>query len=232
MLEVGLKENSSEQLLNLTVLLERFAALLNEENIPVRAHSPSSLAALGTFDVRKLEEIYNSFLLVYTVCEGAKGDGIRLRVTSEFVGYALEKMRLKAPQSFFEQLAFDDLVEIYDLKGIQIFRNMRFFDITAYSLADLLAYPWYELLERSSLVMQEMNHNVEKILKSNFDILPMAVPSHILKEIKVEPNNILQVKFKSISPIFNEKKEKTGVIVSSNVIGLNREIQSKGLSFI
>src|SRR5690606_14370708 len=79
----------------------------------------------------------------------------------------LKNMHLRAPQSFVDKIDEDDLIEIYNLENIQIFRNLKFYETTTYSLEDLLLYDWPELYSRPKRMTEQLLNLVESVIRQD-----------------------------------------------------------------
>lgn len=76
-----------------------------------------------------------------------------------------------------------DIIEIYDVEAIQIYRNLNFFKTTNYGLIDVISNPWMELWDRSSVIQDRLEKMVGRAMEGdNQYVKPCGVPSHILKE--------------------------------------------------
>jgi hypothetical protein len=145
----------------------------------------------------------------------ASAKKIDLRDSIGFVKAALASLNLKVPKTFYDTVSSEDVVEVYDLSQRQIFRNLRFYELTRYSLADLLTFEWHELYYRPSFVNEGLFTVVNEIVSSGVEKLPLNVKSHLMKEIKADPVHVSQVDFKFISPTYEiDSQTKAGFIVN------------------
>jgi len=117
------------------------------------------------------------------------------------------------------------------LSNRQIFRSLRLYELTHYTLADLLAFEWYELYERSSKVVEEMTTAVMSSIAKNMTLPMVNVPAHTMKEFKVQPPQIYEVVFKNIAPV-HQDTEVLGIIVNSTGRSLIDEISESKVEFI
>lgn len=230
---VATKEVSNyAQLMQMKALLEKFTHLMHKNDLSIRPYSEASMALLKTFQPERIDGIRQHFEAFHKVCEQLAQDNVQLRDNISFVKFGLKYLNLNVPSTFFNFVAADDLIEIYDLSNIQIFRNLRFFEITNYTLGDLLTFPWSELYERSSMIMDKMAEGAATILRGDDVISPLNVPIHLIKEIRTNPVQVCEVRFKFISPVYDEAGNKAGVIVNCQAQSLNNKIPPQGLDFI
>ena len=62
--------------------------------------------------------------------------------------HSLKKAHLFTTESVSSLITNENIVEVYNLDHVQLFRSINFFDLCNYSLLDLLARQWFELFER------------------------------------------------------------------------------------
>jgi hypothetical protein len=100
-----------------------------------------------------------------------------------------------------------DVIEIYNLDGIQIFRSFSFFKYCSYTLTDILSQEWFNLWDRPRTIIEAMHNNVGRALESSKSIFKTDVPTHVLRETNmakelhgVKPKACL-VTFKNIAVV-------------------------------
>lgn len=106
-----------------------------------------------------------------------------------------------------------DIVEIYDLEAIQVYRNLNFFRTTNYNLMDIAAHTWMELWDRSSMVQEKIVAGVGRALNAKDDKpIPFDVPLHLLKERAFGMTQALAVHLKYISQVRTEAGDLFGFL--------------------
>ncbi|HRK08323.1 MAG TPA: hypothetical protein PLZ57_11185 [Pseudobdellovibrionaceae bacterium] len=70
---------------------------------------------------------------------------------------------MRPPSNLFELLGEHEVVEIYDTQMRQIFRNLRFFEVSSYSIEELLHIPLPQLFERSEASTQVLMSEIGAI---------------------------------------------------------------------
>lgn len=81
---------------------------------------------------------------------------IPLKEDVRLLELAAKKLNLGLSGDLFDTLTADDLFEIFDSEGIQIYRSFSFFNYSNYSLLELSTYSWYELYERPSSIEKKL----------------------------------------------------------------------------
>lgn len=98
-------------------------------------------------DISKNAVIAN-LKLFNQVCEQVVASGGSVLDSRVMIWHVLKLMDFIFPSDLFDHITSDHIVEIYDFNNIQIFRNLRFFDATSYSLEELLCRPWVDIFSR------------------------------------------------------------------------------------
>lgn len=84
--------------------------------------------------------------------QAAIANGLKSNEESGLVAMAMAKLSLQPNEMVVNQIYHDDIVEIFDSQQNQVYRSFSCFKLCNYSIAELVAYPWYELYERPSWV--------------------------------------------------------------------------------
>jgi len=134
----------------------------------------------------------------------------------EFTKFYARKTFLRVPDEFYMACSDQDLIEIYNTENIQIFRTFNFFNITTYSISELLLNDWPSLYYRPHEIMDELIEANKQVYATNRMIL-LDTPEHDLVEIKSEAKSISRVKFKCLAPVYKGvESDISGFIVASS----------------
>ncbi len=125
---------------------------------------------------------------------------------------ALKTLGLLAAPEAFREIRRKDIVEIYNMDNIQIFRSFNFFRICNYNLDDLLLNKWYVLYERSPIITQALMDEVESHLKSLRVLTKFTTPTHPMKETFAEPQGVFMTRFKFITSVFEGPEKRAGFL--------------------
>src|SRR6202453_223735 len=123
-----------EAIAALQLSLSEFSALSSTFGVSVKPFSEAGLFRLSKMNLSQLSSIREAFDSYLKICSQAHTQKVDLKNSVSFAQAALRSLKLSAPESFFNTVASDDVVEIYDLSHRQIFRNLRFYELTQYSL--------------------------------------------------------------------------------------------------
>ncbi len=117
-------------------------------NVRIRPFSNPDLKHFSVLSVRDQQEAVHQLARYVSICQDVMASGGSLRSTRTFVWRAFREFGWTPNSDFFNTMRDDHVVEIYDRKNIQLFRNFRFFEFCSYTLEDIYTRPWTELFVR------------------------------------------------------------------------------------
>lgn len=118
---------------------------------------------------------------------------------------------LKIHRDVYDQLAEGDVIEIYDIHSIQVYRNINFFRTTNYSLMDVISHPWMNLWDRPRRVTDAINEQVGAIFAApGVSPVPMDIPVHLLREQAFGKTQIFEIRMKTVAKVLTESGELYG----------------------
>src|SRR5437868_972067 len=125
--------------------------LLMRASIPARPYTPKSVRILQNLDedkkLRILQDLKNwSAILISTGSSLEKIDERSLALK------ALKYFNLNLKDDGWQDTYADEIIEIYNPQGIQLYRSLNFFKTCGYSLLDLCVNEWFVLWERPKVV--------------------------------------------------------------------------------
>ena len=105
-----------------------------------------------------------------------------LNVLSRF----LKKARLRIPQDdLLDRVSEGDIIEIYDMNNVQIYRSWNCFRVSSYSLAELLVFPFDVLYDRPSWVLEKLMSVIGTVLGPDLPIVDFndfGIPEYVMNE--------------------------------------------------
>ena len=131
-------------------LAEQTVAFANLANCQLRALAGPHLPFFKNLDEKNQIEILRSLKTYNEICAETLANGDSLTDSKSFVWQALKKLGLRFSSDMFNFIQQENVIEIYDMNNVQIFRNFNFFGFTSYALEDLLCRPWVELFHRAN----------------------------------------------------------------------------------
>lgn len=179
------------------------------------------------FDIltfEKKEQVLERLRLFNNVCSAVLASRGDLNNPRVMLWHALQVLELTFPSDLFNYVSDEKIVEIYDRENIQIFRNLRFFDFTSYTLEDLFCRPWVDLFSRLECgQIGRITEAIEKIYKKETpSITPMTHigRNHIIETCSPFRLNVDAV-IDFVAPVFNKSHQAIGYIAieSGTLIG-------------
>jgi PAS domain-containing protein len=165
-------------------------------------------------------KILGSLLNYYEIFAQALKDKAQLRDGKTMLWYALKRFGLRPTSEVFDVISDEDIIEIYNADGIQIYRNLNFYEISSYSLGELVAFEWSELYQREDQVSVEIMKLAGDILKGKYSkTFQSPIPRHKLIEKFSEECHVLDMIQRHYSPLYPLEggRQVVGVIATSQV---------------
>lgn len=201
--------NEFAALANKTV---EYAIIAGSRLIPFSSPSMPFFNKLNHIDKLKVISELKSF---NEICEQILSEGKALTDAKAMTWYALRKFNLHFPSDLFDFINDENVIEIYNRDNIQIFRNFNFFDVTSYTLEDLLCRPWVDLFSRlnSEHTMSIINTCNKFYSKELTAVTPL---SHVGKHKIVETDSPFGLNVDAVvdfvAPIYDKTKYPAGFI--------------------
>lgn len=131
---------------------------------------------------------------------------------------ALSTLGLLPPTEMFSLFHPDDVVEIYDLQGIQIWRNFNFLGICSYTLEEVFSLEWHKRYSRDEERTLECQEKVGMLLSGQTPtIYHVDVSEHLVEESLSAERFILSLKYRFIARLKNTEGTLSAWIVASQV---------------
>ncbi len=196
------KDNDIE--LQFKLALIKFSEFVKKFNLELHPYSDHTWIKFRCLSSTAQKSSFEKFLIYSSLCLSADESGADLTDDRALTWWALRQFKLRPCSDFFDKVTEEDVVELYNAEGIQIYRNWAFFEISGYSIGDLFVYSWDELYSRDSSVANLMNARVGLILTGSVrETLPWQVPGHKIVESISDQRNISEMNLKYISPVFD-----------------------------
>lgn len=115
--------------------------------------------------------------------------------------FALKEMGFRPSGDIFGYMQSDNIVEVYDSQGIQIWRNLNFFDVCSYSLEEMFCISWMERYERDASALGEITQLLGEFIGGRRSAIAANI-HNLIKETKSQ--NLLHIRatHQFIAPLF------------------------------
>lgn len=146
-----------------------------------------------------------------------------------FLTEFLKKSDLRSRDREFETTVKDgDVLEIIDMEGTQIFRNLELFKYTSYSLMDIVGFHWTDLYERPKRIDTKIGEEWMRVMGIDSEnAIPLKVPPHVLRE-KMNERLCVLINFKYAWHLFDSDGNRRAVLISQEA----QSIESNQIAFV
>ncbi|MGZ3722407.1 MAG: hypothetical protein ACXVA9_05725 [Bdellovibrionales bacterium] len=213
-MSTAISSSEIEQLFNLEDELNECAGKFGLE----LKSSPASLAPKMRFLLAsKAQSVAANLTNLIQNLDTCWDDGIDPWNDREFFLLSMRSMELTFPKDFLNHLSEGDLIEGYDMNRVQTFRNMRFMELSTYSLLEVQSAEWTALYERPPEITEKMISFCDELLWQANRTIPFNIPVHFIRELRSEDKRIFEIKFKYLTPLFSGPNQPYGMLGSSKV---------------
>lgn len=213
--------------------------LLLKAGYPTRRHTGKAVQALIKLDEARKNDILQNLTHWHQILSSAESclDDVS---ESYLVDKALKYFKFRLKDHDWIDKAQNEIIEIYNPHGIQLYRSMNFFNTCGYSLLDLCVNEWFILWERPKYILEKMHRTVTDVLSGkkkdpNFT----EVGPHLIRETyddgSTQPFHprAAMVEFKSIYPAYGFLREEIiGFVVTSKGTLISEGDEALSVSFI
>lgn len=192
-----------------------FENLLDKYRFALPKTRMASIEFFESLALAERERIAKNFSSYAQLIVSAETEGVNLRSDNHLLKFSAKKLGIYFSDEVYNLTFESDIIEIYDLNFVQIYRNLALFDICGYSITDLLTHQFYELYERSEKVNEQLIEAATKVMTRNFDLSPLSmahVQKHLMRERFSELKVTSEVQFKYLFPVYQWPQKLSGLM--------------------
>ena len=141
-------ENEDHNILEFTSLAKQTVLFAKMADCKLTAFSGPNLPFFSKLSVLEQRKAITRLEIYNQICAEVLADGKSLKDSTALTWYALKKFNMIFSSDLFQYITNDNVIEVYDRDNVQIFRNFHFFDVSSYTLEDLICRPWTDLFLR------------------------------------------------------------------------------------
>lgn len=210
MLSTATESQSFDQ--ELVDLLQDVARLAKAYRAPIRAVPLNFKETLKHLSLEQVAAMKTCLRFVRDTTLRACGPNGELPSEQTLLKSALESLGLE-PMSddLYSTLEREDIVEVHDLSGTQIYRNFEAFNLISFTLFDLIANPWYTLYSRPQLASEAIQRRMLELMSNPKGVEDAKIPDHLITELEVEMPRSILLSFKKVAPL---RSKATGEIAA------------------
>jgi len=183
--------------------------LLHNASVPVRPYTEKSVQILMTKDEETKVKILSNLTSWSSILSSA-GPLLEPKDERVLAKKALNHFGFMTSPRNWEDIQLDEIIEIYNPEGIQLYRSLNFFKTCGYSLLDLCVNEWFVLWERPQAVIHQMHAVVGEVMSGRKKDYAMNIGPHLIRETyddgttqPFSPRAAI-VEFKNIYPAYGE----------------------------
>ena len=173
-------EGSSPDLDGIRAGLIRYSELLARDGLSVKPFRSEDLPILSRCTPEQRKVAASLVQVAITAHDYSVGSDSLLR-TKHFVWRAIQQLGLTPKADLMDILEPDHVVEIYSRDQRQLYRNLRFFDLTPLSLEEVVGFDWTSATERDvKLTARAIAISAKMMLGLIRETIPLqkAFPTH------------------------------------------------------
>lgn len=203
-------------------LADRYADYAKQAGVEMTAYRDGSLPYfcaltddLKTVALHSLEQNIHIF-------EELMAQGLSLKDDKQFVWRMLKKLDLTPASDFFDKQEDGDVVEIYTLDGRQIFRNLRFFQVTSFTLEEIMCAHWNEFTRRPAEITQQLFALMVRVASGQVTETTALheIPTHVFEELVTAKRHLVEITLRYLAPV-----SMNGTLVGALVINRSRIVE-------
>lgn len=206
--------------INQDTLTEQFAsitrhvsAMMSWEGVVVRPFLPG-MPFFSKLSLEQKQKAIEAISFYRDLCQSQIDDGYKLKDSLSLTWRCIKALNLTPRSDLFSYLTNDHVVEIYSRDHIQLFRNLKFFEICSYTLEELLSNEWWVLYHRDENITQKIFQEAQKIfsgeVKTTFE---PEVPRHILREIASFDKLSMYIDIEKMSPMSRGNSVEAAIVL-------------------
>ena len=164
-IQTEIADSLNQDFMSLTEDLSRWLAV---EGKRCRPYTPG-LPFFSQLPVHKRAEIVQAVRFYHELCQEQVNEGYKITDSLVFTWRALNKLGLVPRSDLFSKVTDDDILEVYDGEGRQLYRNFRFFDFCSYTMEELYTREWWELYKRDEDILAKLYEIVGRIFTGEIE---------------------------------------------------------------
>lgn len=212
-------------------LSERIVGFLKADGLMRLPYSHPSLPYFSRLSNEKKSIVLERLSLYLDACSDTISQTGSLKDSKSFTQQMFKKIDAITDPDFFEKINDDHVVEIYSSDNCQIFRNLKFFEISSYTLEDLYCREWWDLYKRDDEITKKIFLVASQIYSSELNVLiDNVVEAHQLEETNSPFMYKMNISLNTLSPVIIENKISglcaiENVYVTNKIYSMDREEQ-------
>jgi hypothetical protein len=176
-------------------LADRICSISNDNGVKVIGYRDPQLPLFNALPVTKQVEVLSRMKIYLHSLEVVEATDSKFENSENVLWHSLSALGLVPPSDMFRRFKSNDIIEIYDLQGIQIWRNFNFLRICSYTLEEMHSLEWHNRYTREEAKSAECLSHLENLLSGKTsDVFFCDISEHVLEETNSTERYVLQVR--------------------------------------
>jgi len=210
-MSVAFSKNQSERNFVFREIADKICEIGDRYSVKITGYKHADLPLYSALPVQKQQDSLHQLRVFLQTMEATESSGNKVDNQGCFVWAALSTFGLVPPADLFSKLDSDALIEIYDLYGLQIWRNFNFLKFCSYTLEEVFCIEWSNRYTREPGMNEVCAQKIGALLSGQTpEIYYPGIAKHTIEETCSEERYIFNVHYDLLCTL----KNREGAVVS------------------
>lgn len=199
-----------------------FKQITDKLGFNLNTFTPDSVEILKSFPSQRIEGIYKHLssyneIIRLTLNNGSDNNIERIwdiKDEEYCLNKALWTYNFFAKEDINKYIQMGDVIEIYSVDSVQIYRNFEFIKLCSYSLLEIMTHEWFVLYDRPEFVTELLMKHMGEVFRTK-SIVKVNIPEHEMKEKYLNARKVFRNKFKYFIPLFEKSKSEPVAFIAT-----------------
>lgn len=192
----------SERVAEFKELLIEFCRFAEEEKVALKPFNGDGPMWFGEMPEQFQGPVLGAFRAYVELCREVRGEGISLRNDQFLLWRMFQKLGVHPPSELMSEMRSGEVIEIHNGEFLQVYRNLRFFELCSYTLDDLLCRPFWQLFQRDEAVTESLIKMGQSVFGGDTQgVLKLETPEHVVLEIDSEARLLSVIQHRIAAPL-------------------------------
>lgn len=197
------------------ILASEISSLASEIGIDIIPYSSPELPHFSKLSEREQKDVLRQLSTYIEICKKTMNAHGNNNFSIQMVWVALKEFNYISCSDLFSKITADDVIEIHDVTGKQVFRNFKYFEFCSYSLEDIHCISWTELYHRPKENLEQIVNFVNSVLTDPpRNTITCNIEPHLLEET----NSHSKLKMKYVSKYYSPLFDQSGSMIAGMAI--------------
>lgn len=185
-------------------LWDQYAAFVSSSGRRIfRSNHDETLNLISSLSEDRKSRLINRLKDDVSILSAAAAAKEDLGNSKQLLWRYFQKSKLTPCSDLFDQIAADDVIEIYSTDQVHMWQNLNFFNWCSITLETLYTEAWYNFSKRDIEYSKQLALLGAKIFSGEFKTtIPSRVPWHLVEEVNTEMMLKFELEIKVMSPVF------------------------------